>query len=178
MLLLEPHEYIDVLGFNFKHQLAHYGGLYLISTEDLMQRGICKVGIASHFGRRMKTFRSCFGFFTKLYLFGLIVIDVENAKERNKIEKQILAAFNELRLPYPDTENNTEWLVVKPDVIKTVFDQQRNNKKVSRVITNFAGLTDPKTIDTGEWMLNRRNRVWSSIDDDDDDDDDGHQSPS
>ena len=109
-MLLEPHEYIDVLGFNFKHQLAHYGGLYLISTEDLWKRGICKVGIASHFGRRMKTFRSCFGFFTKLYLFGLIVIDVENAKERNKIEKQILAAFNELRLPYPDTENNTEWL--------------------------------------------------------------------
>jgi hypothetical protein len=161
---LEKHDYIDILGYNFKYQLSHLGGVYLLSNKLYWDRGVCKVGVAKHFGKRLEHYRSCFGFLTPLYLFGLIII-AGDAKDRKKVEKKILDKFENLRLPYPDTDNNTEWIRHDPLQIKTVFSEFRNQLNefnIVKIITNFESFSKVHQLDLEFAVVNKSAR-FSSI---------------
>lgn len=162
-MAIENHQFIDVLGYNFKYQLAHLGGVYLLSNKIYWDRGICKVGIAKQFGSRMQQYRFCFGPITPVYLFGLIIIAGET-KDRRKVEKSILDRFDDIRLPYPDTENDTEWIRHDPVAIKAVFNELRNVKEfgVLKIITNFTAFQHVHQLDL-EFAVISKSRKFAEI---------------
>lgn len=111
------------------------GGVYLITTPEFFEKGIAKIGIAESFEHRMKSWRACYGWFSPLYILGLVITTPEKARQ---LEKKLLKEFKDRRIPYTYTGKSSEWVELSnPLDIKTKFEEFRGQKGVKDVIVKF-----------------------------------------
>lgn len=144
MLKLKPNEYITHQSAEWKrHVNAKDGGVYLISTGNMLAHSVCKVGIAKTFNSRFGDFRGCYGWFDDIYVLGLIITKRPSAQV---IEKEVHKKFEKLRINYRITGRPSEWIVIDPQEIKRIFDTYRGHPNVNEVILKFEGLSKAPAI--------------------------------
>jgi hypothetical protein len=150
-------------------------GLYVITNPLFLQDRLVKVGITRvSFLRRMIGFVHCWGMVQPVMVLALSGIPDKAAITAR--EKRILKKFSakdyQARVPYPLTENETEWIVLTEDSLKDLraaFDSMNevpswdvwsgglDSKRLDRLVESvpqpqYAWLMAPERVKTG-WVV-------------------------
>ena len=140
MSLVEGIDYLDIGSEEFI-KIQKESCVYLLAPEFIYKNGVVKVGIAQKLGQRIGFYRSAYAWFSKIFIFGLIIIDTK--PKMRSIEKEIFKIFSDIRIPFMpfkgrSTKKESEWLIIDVPKIKKVFDGYKT--KGFKVILKFDGL--------------------------------------
>ena len=137
--MIEGTDYIDIANEDF-NKIKDYSCVYALAPKFAYDNGTLKVGIAQNLGHRILGYRHSYAWFSKIYVFGLILGDRPQIRS---IEKEIFNKFKNIRIPFTPFKGkpprvDSEWLIIEPKTIKDVFKSYE--RKGFTVLTAFTGL--------------------------------------